>query len=148
MTDHVITDGVYRLRNAAEGLLLEVPGGSGRSGTRVRLAPEDGTDAQLWRLAAVHPGGALYHLENVAGGKRLDVTGAATDDGVPVQLWSPNAYGAQEWLLEHHLDAPGTCTVTSFVSGKALTAVADGGVQQWEDTDGPTQWWRLERVRD
>ncbi|MFD9064327.1 RICIN domain-containing protein [Kitasatospora purpeofusca] len=153
MTEHKITDGNYRIRNVATGLLLEVPGGSRRSGVKVLIAPEDGSDAQLWRLTAVHPGGALFHVENVAGGKRLDVTGAATDNGVPVQQWSANAFGAQEWLVEHHLDAPGTCTLTSFVSGKALTAPAAPSdpaapptpVHQWEDTDSPTQWWRLER---
>lgn len=72
---------------------------------------------------------------------------------MPVQQWSANAFGAQEWLVEHHLDAPGTCTLTSFVSGKALTAPpvpADPAapptpVHQWEDTDSPTQWWHLER---
>ncbi|MCX4753802.1 RICIN domain-containing protein [Kitasatospora purpeofusca] len=153
MTEHKITDGNYRIRNVATCLLLEVPGGSRRSGVKVLLAPEDGSDAQLWRLTAVHPGGALFHVENVAGGKRLDVTGAATDNGVPVQQWSANAFGAQEWLVEHHLDAPGTCTLTSFVSGKALTAPAAPSdqaapptpVHQWEDTDSPTQWWHLER---
>ncbi|MFJ8435122.1 RICIN domain-containing protein [Kitasatospora sp. NPDC094019] len=153
MTEHKITDGRYRIRNVATGLLLEVPGGSRRSGVKVLLAPEDGSDAQLWQLTAVHSGGALFHVENVAGGKRLDVTGAATDDGVPVQQWSANAFGAQEWLVEHHLDAPGTCTLTSFISGKALTAppppsdpaAPPAPVHQWEDTDSPTQWWQLER---
>ncbi|MEE1822913.1 RICIN domain-containing protein [Streptomyces sp. BE20] len=151
MTDHVITDGLYRIRNVAAGLLLEIADGSRRSGAKAVLGAENGSDAQLWRLSAVHPGGALFHVENVAGGKRLDVTGASPENGVPVQQWSANAFGAQEWLVEHHLDDPGTYTLTSFVSGKALTA-PDGPVteppapvHQWEDTDSPAQWWRLER---
>ncbi|MEV6973401.1 RICIN domain-containing protein [Kitasatospora sp. NPDC093806] len=151
MTEQKITDGLYRIRNVATGLLLEVPGGSRRSGVKVLVAAEDGSDAQLWRLTAVHPGGALFHVENLAGGKRLDVTGASPENGVPVQQWSANAFGAQEWLVEHHLDAPGTYTLTAFISGKALTAPADPTadpappVHQWEDTDSPTQWWHLER---
>ncbi|MFD0277762.1 RICIN domain-containing protein [Kitasatospora sp. NPDC127111] len=146
MTDHVITDGVYRVRNVANGLLLEVADGSRRSGAPVRLGADDGSDAQLWRLTAVHPGGALYHFENAASGKRLDVTGASPDDGVPIQQWSANAFGAQEWLLEHHLDAPGTYSLVSFISGKPLTATTPAHpVEQREDEDSPLQWWRLER---
>lgn len=124
MTDTAITDGRYRIRNVDSGLLLEVADGSRRSGARVRQGADDGSDAQLWQLTAVHPGGALCHLENAASGKRLDVTGASTDDGVPIQQWSANAFGAQEWLLEAHVDAPGTYTITSFISGKPLTAAA------------------------
>ncbi|MGV9265533.1 RICIN domain-containing protein [Kitasatospora sp. NPDC003701] len=146
MTDHVITDGLYRVRNVGSGLLLEVADGSRRSGAKVVLGAESGSEAQLWRFAAVHPGGALFHVENAASGKRLDVTGASPEDGVLIQQWSANAFGAQEWLLEHHLDAPGTYTLTSFISGKPLTATTPGHpVEQREDLDSPTQWWRLER---
>ncbi|MFF1904266.1 RICIN domain-containing protein [Kitasatospora sp. NPDC058218] len=146
MTDHMITDGLYRVRNVGSGLLLEVADGSRRSGAKVVLGAQSGSDAQLWRLTAVHPGGALFHVENAASGKRLDVTGASPEDGVLIQQWSANAFGAQEWLLEHHLDAPGTYTLTSFISGKPLTATTPGNpVEQREDLDSPTQWWRLER---
>ncbi|MBV2152644.1 RICIN domain-containing protein [Kitasatospora sp. SUK 42] len=145
--DAAVTDGRYRIRNVGSGLLLEVADGSRRSGARVRLGAEDGSEAQLWQLAPVHPGGALFHIENAASGKRLDVTGASPEDGVPIQQWSANAFGAQEWLLEAHVDAPGTYTVTSFISGKPLTAADTPGapVHQWEDVDAPTQWWRFER---
>ncbi|SOB82735.1 RICIN domain-containing protein [Streptomyces sp. 1331.2] len=141
-----ITDGSFLVRNVGSGLLLQVAGASRRSGARIVLGPDDGTDNQLWHLTAVHPGGALFHIENAASGKRLDVTGASPDDGVPIQQWGANAFGAQEWLLEGHVDAPGTYTVTSFISGKPLTAPEppEEGVRQWEDTDSPTQWWRFE----
>ncbi|MFJ8627681.1 RICIN domain-containing protein [Kitasatospora sp. NPDC093550] len=149
-TDPAITDGSYLVRNVGSGLLLQVADASRRSGARIVLGADDGSDAQLWHLAAVHPGGALFHLENAGSGKRLDVTGASPDDGVPVQQWGANAFGAQEWLLEAHVDAPGTYTVTSFISGKPLTApedpaAPDAVVRQWEDVDRPTQWWRFER---
>ena len=145
----IIKDGLYRVRNVGSGLLLEVAEGSRRSGAKAQQGRDDGTPAQLWRLTAVHPGGALYHFENAASGKRLDVTGASTDNGVPVQQWSANAFGAQEWLLEQHVDTPGTFTLTSFISGKALevtdAATTPGAaVRQWEDNDTAAQWWRLE----
>lgn len=70
-----------------------------------------------------------------------------------IQQWRANNFGAQEWLIERHLEAPGVVTLVSFISGLVLE-VADGStadgarVQQWEDTDSPGQWWRLEPVRD
>ncbi|MEU3572832.1 RICIN domain-containing protein [Kitasatospora sp. NPDC036755] len=147
VTDSAITDGTYLVRNVGSGLLLRVADASRRSGARIVLGADDGGDARLWRLTAVHPGGALFHIENVGSGKRLDVTGASTEDGVRIQQWSANAFGAQEWLLEAHVDAPGTYTVTSFVSGKPLTAgdTSEADVHQREDVDTPEQWWRFER---
>lgn len=147
MTDSEITDGNYLVRNVGSGLLLQVAGASRRGGARIVLGADDGGDAQLWRLTAVHPGGALFHIENVHSGKRLDVTGASTQDGVRIQQWWANAFGAQEWLLEAHVDAPGTYTVSSFISGKPLTAgdAPDADVHQHEDVDAPTQWWCFER---
>lgn len=142
-----VREGRYRLRNVGSGLLLEIDGGSARSGAKARTAAEDGSDAQVWQVAAVHPGAGLYHLENGASGKRLDVTGARTEDGVPLQQWPANAFGAQEWLFEQHVDAPGTYTVVAFVSGLVVEAAADGSVQQREDRDDPAQWWRPEAVR-
>ncbi|MFJ1702433.1 RICIN domain-containing protein [Kitasatospora sp. NPDC088346] len=141
-----VAEGSYRLRNVGSGLLLEVAGGSVRHGAKVRHGRDDDSAAQVWRVSAVHEGAGLYHLENAASGKRLDVTGARTDDGVPLQQWSANAFGAQEWLFERHVDAPGTFTVTAFVSGKVMEAADDGTVRQWEDTDTPAQWWRLEQA--
>jgi hypothetical protein len=139
-----VADGRYRLRNVGSGLLLEITGGRGGSGAKARHAADDGTDAQIWRVAAVHPGASLYHLDNAASGKRLDVMGARTDDGAPIQQWSANAFGAQEWLFEQHVDAPGTFTVIAIISGKAMEGGADGSVRQQEDADTPAQWWRLE----
>ncbi|PBC71799.1 ricin-type beta-trefoil lectin protein [Streptomyces sp. TLI_235] len=139
-----VAEGRYRLRNVGSGLLLEIAGGRGGSGAKARHAADDGSEAQVWQVSAVHPGAGLYHLVNAASGKRLDVMGARTEDGVPIQQWSPNGFGAQEWLFEQHVDAPGTFTVVAVISGKTVEGCADGSVRQQEDADTPAQWWRLE----
>ncbi|WP_328967708.1 RICIN domain-containing protein [Streptomyces sp. NBC_00239] len=150
-----LSPGVYLLRNVASGLVLEVPGGSKGSGAKVRQGPAAaGAAAQQWQLAPVHSGGGLYHLVNVHSGKRLDVTGASTENGATVQQWKANNYGAQEWIVERLLGDPtrnDVVVLVSWVSG-LLLEVADGslaegaGIRQWEDTDSPSQWWRLEPV--
>ncbi|MEV7611705.1 RICIN domain-containing protein [Streptomyces sp. NPDC089799] len=141
------TEGVYLLRNAGNGLVLEVDGGRSGSGARVRvgdLTEAAGTAAQRWRLVPVHSGGGVFHVVHEASGKRLDVAGASTESGTRVQLWKANGYGAQEWLVEEHLDAPGVVSLIACISGLPLDVDGDGWARQWEETDSPTQGWRLE----
>ncbi|MER5933470.1 RICIN domain-containing protein [Streptomyces sp. NPDC002054] len=142
-------EGVFLLRNAASGLVLEAEGGRTGSGTRVRVGPEDpptaaGKAAQRWRIVPVHPGAGTYHVVNVLSEKRLDVAGAAVESGTRIQLWKPNGFGAQEWLVEEHLDAPGVVSLIACISGLPLDVDAEGYARQWEETDAPTQGWRLE----
>ncbi|MDJ0381731.1 RICIN domain-containing protein [Streptomyces sp. G-G2] len=135
---------MYRIRNVADGLLLEAEGAS-----RVRVAPDappELADTQRWEVTPVHTGGAVFHVVSVRNGRRLDVANASTESGARVQLWRANAFGAQEWLVEEHVDAPGVVSLVACVSGLPLEAAGDGGVRQAQDTDAPTQWWRLEAV--
>ncbi|MER7764845.1 RICIN domain-containing protein [Streptomyces sp. NPDC097619] len=136
-------EGVYLLRNAASGLVLATEGGRSGSGTRLRLAEPAGTTGH-WRVRPVHTGAGIFHLEHVDSGKLLDVAGASTESGARVQLWKANGYGAQEWLLEEHLDQPGVVTLVACISGLPLDVDEEGRARQWQESDAPTQGWRLE----
>lgn len=139
-------EGVYRVRNVSTGLLLRV-----ESGNRVRVGPDGGPDAgpepaRQWEITPVHSGGGIFHLVSVHNGKRLDVANASTESGTRVQVWKANAFGAQEWVVEEHLDDPGVVSLIAAISGLPLEADAEGQARQAEDTDSPSQWWRLEPV--
>jgi hypothetical protein len=135
-----VPEGVYRVRNVASGLLLQVEGG-----TRVRVGPEGPVaDAARWEITPVHSGGGVFHLVSVDNGKRLDVANASTESGTRVQVWRANAFGAQEWIVEEHLDDPGVVSLIAVISGLPLEADGQGRARQCEDTDSPAQWWRLE----
>ncbi|MEV8531933.1 RICIN domain-containing protein [Streptomyces sp. NPDC051211] len=140
-------EGVYLLRNAASGLVLEVEGGRTGSGTRVRVGPEGPPavpGAQQWQIVPVHPGAGTCHVVNALSGKRLDVAGAATESGTRIQLWKANGFGAQEWLLEEHLDAPGVVSLIACISGLPLDVDEQGYARQWEETDAASQGWLLQ----
>ncbi|GAA3076513.1 hypothetical protein GCM10020254_20580 [Streptomyces goshikiensis] len=135
-------DGPYRVRNVASGLLLQV-----EAGNRVGVGPAGPpvpAAAQQWLISPVHSGGGLFHLVSAHNGKRLDVANASTDSGTRVQVWKANAFGAQEWIVEEHLDAPGVVSLIAAISGLPLEADEEGRARQCEDSDAPSQWWRLE----
>lgn len=137
-------EGIYRIRNAHSGLVLQLEGAS-----RVRVGqdgPPAPAAARRWRLAPVHSGGGVFHVVSEDNGRRLDVANASTDAGARVQVWRANAFGAQEWLVEEHLDDPGVVSLVACISGLLLETGAGGRVQQGEDADAPTQGWRLEKL--
>ncbi|MFJ3725921.1 RICIN domain-containing protein [Streptomyces sp. NPDC090045] len=139
-----LPEGLYRIRNVDNGLVLQLEGAS-----RVRVGP-DGPPApeaaRRWRISPVHSGGGIFHVVSEDNERRLDVANASTESGARVQVWRANAFGAQEWLVEEHLDAPGVVSLIACISGLPLETDGSGRVRQGEDTDSPAQWWRLEPV--
>ncbi|MFE0012576.1 RICIN domain-containing protein [Streptomyces erythrochromogenes] len=137
-----LPEGIYRIRNVDSGLVLQLEGAS-----RVRVGP-DGPPAppaaRRWLIAPVHSGGGIFHLVSEDNERRLDVANASTESGARVQVWRANAFGAQEWIVEEHQLAPGVVSLIACISGLPLEADAEGRVRQGEDTDSPSQWWRLE----
>ncbi|MFC9812534.1 RICIN domain-containing protein [Streptomyces virginiae] len=137
-----LPEGLYRIRNVDSALVLQLEGAS-----RVRVGP-DGPPApaaaRRWLIAPVHSGGGIFHVVSEDNERRLDVANASTDSGARVQVWRANAFGAQEWIVEEHLDDPGVVSLIACISGLLLEADAEGRVRQAEDTDSPSQWWRLE----
>ncbi|GGQ04940.1 MULTISPECIES: RICIN domain-containing protein [Streptomyces] len=137
-----LPEGTYRIRNVDSALVLQLEGAS-----RVRVGP-DGPPApeaaRRWLIAPVHSGGGIFHVVSEDNERRLDVANASTDSGARVQVWRANAFGAQEWIVEEHLDDPGVVSLIACISGLLLEADAEGRVRQAEDTDSPSQWWRLE----
>ncbi|MFD8293679.1 hypothetical protein ACFV2B_36370, partial [Streptomyces lavendulae] len=57
-----------------------------------------------------------------------------------------NACGAKYWIVADNLDDPGVVSLVACISGLPLEADAEGRARQGEDTDSPSQWWRLEPV--
>ncbi len=119
-------EGVYRIRNEGSGLVLQLEGAS-----RVRVGPD----------LSMCIRDRVVSEDN---GRRLDVANASTDTGARVQVWRANAFGAQEWVVEEHLEAPGVVSLVACISGLLLEADGEGRARQAEDSDSPSQWWRLE----
>ena len=94
-----LADGDYVIRaNTATQSVLDVAGGSSRSGANAQLYAYNGTAAQKWHLAYNATTG-LYTITNLIANMALDVSGASTRNGANVQVFKPNGTAAQQWRI-------------------------------------------------
>ncbi|WP_053641189.1 MULTISPECIES: sigma-70 family RNA polymerase sigma factor [unclassified Streptomyces] len=87
-----------RLRLAATGRCMEIPGGSGAAGLQAREAPCDGGRHQVWDLLRPGDNGRVQ-IRNAATGRCLANQGTETDDAPVVQTGCDPADPRQLWLL-------------------------------------------------
>src|SRR5439155_5275494 len=98
--------GYYRVVNRYTGLVLDVTGGPGAtgSGVKVELWTSWNGPNQQWR--PVDMGGGYYKPVARHSGKCLDVPGASIANGVVLQQWDCNGTGAQSFRLAPHYRRP------------------------------------------
>ncbi|HEX4703043.1 MAG TPA: alpha-galactosidase [Pseudonocardiaceae bacterium] len=130
-------DGYHRIVNVASGLLLNIPGGSTTSGTRLIQWPDDnGTNAQ-WRLS---PTGTAYTIAGRSDGMNVDVAGTNV-----IQSTATGTTG-QQWKLVPEPDPNTPYKLVNGVSGGRIDvnndSTADGAtVLQWQDNGRTDQQW-------
>ena len=123
-------DGSVTLISKACNLALDVQGGSKSSGALVQAYPQNGTDAQKWKLVQVkgkyNPAGvAPFEIVPVLNDKlRLDVKGGSLADKVDVQIYKANSTNAQRWAILD--DGNGYWVLVNVNSGKTLDVKGGG----------------------
>lgn len=91
--------GTYAIHPAiADGLALDVSGGSTANGANVQVWSYNRSNAQVWQ-AVVDPSTREVELVRPDCGRALDVNGGEDRDGANVQQWERNGSPAQRWLL-------------------------------------------------
>jgi M6 family metalloprotease-like protein len=105
--------GYYTVRNVCSGKVLDVAGGSSRSGANVQQWDSNGTKAQQW-AAADADGDGYFTLTNVGSGKVLDIAGNSAADGANLQQCDANGTSAQDFRLDA-CELSGIGTGTSHV---------------------------------
>lgn len=140
--------GGISLKNIATGKVLDVAGGSTKSGTSVRLYQYNGTQAQgfmFTKTSAVTTGN--YVIVNASNKNALDVANASLKAGANVQTYTNNSSGAQRWSVNA---AEGKWRyLTCAISGKRLdvkngTAKVGTNVQQSSAKANQAQKWSFE----
>lgn len=123
-------DEFFRLKNVACGKYLDVKSAGNTSGTAVRVYPENGTDAQLWKMKKVDGSykpeflAPVEIIPKVNEDLRLDCVSGGLTDGTGTQIYESNGTGAQQWTIVDL--GNGQWTLINNQSAKALDVVSGG----------------------
>lgn len=144
----VIDEGVYTLKAACSGKVLDIAGGRVEKGANAHQYTANNTVAQNFQLRYDKKTG-YYTIVAVASGQVLDVAGGSTKNGGNVQLYSNNGTLAQKWAILANAD--GNYTILSAKSGRALDvagASKRNGANVWiyAANNTPAQRWQFSKV--
>jgi len=139
----IVPDGIYTVRNAAAGKMLDVTGASVSSGANVQVFNANNGGAQAFELS--RKGGNTYYVKNVNSDMAVEVGNASKANGANVRQWSFNRSAAQQWNIA--LSRSGGLVFTNVASGKDMTAGGSGAsganVSSNNNTNDATQLWTL-----
>lgn len=127
-----IAEGVYVIKGAASGKVLDVSGGSRNQTANVQQYVNNSTYAQ--RFYFEPDGTGFYRIFNMGSGLALDVSGAGKMPGTNVRQYEWNGTAAQLWSVRVNPDK--TYTFVSKANGLVLdisgASNSDGAnVQMW-----------------
>lgn len=113
-----IRDATYQLRlGTAQGLCVDVEGGSSEDAALVQQYACNGSAAQRWDLRNVADN--VYELVSKASGKCLDVQGGSNANGAGIQQYTCNGTAAQHWVVDD-LGGGAYRLISQTGSGKCL----------------------------
>ena len=98
-----VGDGVYRIRNRANGKLIDLMMTGTANGTWLHLWEDVGGTSQMWTMEHT-PQGTVRLRSSWAGGKCIDTVGMGTADGAILQIWQETAGDDQLWTIEEVKD--------------------------------------------
>lgn len=141
----IVEDGEYRISSAlSEKMMIDVSGGSDKSGTNVQTYENNGTNAQKWQIS-YDKKEDFYKITNSGSGKSLDVYGAGRKNWTNIQMWDYNGTCAQKWTITK---INGKYVIISGCSDLVVD-IAGGGVrnganiQLYESNGTKAQRWSL-----
>ena len=96
-------DGVYRIRNRANGKLIDLMMTGTANGTWLHLWEDVSGTSQMWTLQPT-PEGKVRLRSSWAGGKCIDTVGMGVADGAILQIWQETAGDDQLWTISEVKD--------------------------------------------
>ena len=97
-------DGVYRIRNRASGMLLDLTMTGTANGTWLHLWEDVGGTSQMWKVEHT-PEGTVRLRSSWAGGKCVDTVGIGAEVGAVLQIWQEVPGGGDQlWVISEVKD--------------------------------------------
>ena len=91
-------DGIYRIRNRANGKLLDLTMTGTANGTWLHLWEDVGGTSQMWKVEHT-PEGTVRLRSSWAGGKCVDTVGMGAEVGAVLQIWQEVPGADQLWTI-------------------------------------------------
>ena len=91
-------DGIYRIRNRANGKLIDLMMTGTANGTWLHLWEDVGGTSQMWTVEPT-PAGTVRLRSHWAGGKCIDTVGMGTAEGAILQIWQETPGDDQLWTI-------------------------------------------------
>ena len=98
-----VGDGVYRIRNRANGKLIDLMMTGTANGTWLHLWEDVGGTSQMWTVEPT-PAGTVRLRSSWASGKCIDTVGMGVSDGAQLQIWQETAGEDQLWTISEVKD--------------------------------------------
>ena len=106
-------------------MVLDVQGGTMKSGTNVQQYTSNNTSAQKWKF--YNAGNGYYYIG--CGNFALDVSGGNSSNGTNIQIYSPNSTKSQAWKLIKIASPKAKSSYTAFTdSGNCCMVKIDSSL--------------------
>lgn len=141
----VVSGGIYRLKNRATGLYLDVPSNSSANFTSLGVASASGTNSQNWGIWRNTDG--TYSLNHSYTTKWMDVSGNSQDKDADIIQYEGNGTPAQKWHIAQTPDGYLTFMHTGTDSMVLDLDPYSYNIHQWQYSQGNSaQEWYPELV--
>ena len=98
-----VGEGVYRIRNRANGKLIDLMMTGTANGTWLHLWEDVGGTSQMWSVEP-NPNGTVRVRSSWAGGKCMDTVGMGAEIGAILQIWQQANGADQLWTISEVKD--------------------------------------------
>ena len=98
-----VGEGVYRIRNRANGKLIDLMMTGTANGTWLHLWENVGGTSQMWSVEP-NPNGTVRVRSSWAGGKCIDTVGMGAEIGAILQIWQEANGADQLWTISEVKD--------------------------------------------
>ncbi|MDO4555369.1 MAG: RICIN domain-containing protein [Lachnospiraceae bacterium] len=151
------SDGSYTISSVTDGRCLDNSGAVGTADSNIQVHESNGSDAQKWFLYSA--GNKSYYLKPACSTDCvMDLAGYKAEDGTNIQLFTFNGSLAQKFSITEEIPIAEQerknlgdnfyAMIESDVSGKVLTANADGNVVNKTFTTADNQMWKFSLNED
>ncbi|MBS6135340.1 MAG: RICIN domain-containing protein [Faecalibacterium prausnitzii] len=124
-----VGEGVYRIRNRANGKLIDLMMTGTANGTWLHLWEDVGGTSQMWSVEP-NPNGTVRVRSSWAGGKCIDTVGMGAEIGAILQIWQEANGADQLWTISEVKDRAKRAPAVEAKAGEPAAPAAEAKTEE------------------